>query len=105
MTRLLEVIERSAAARHLARIGREEEILVEGPSKKDAALLTGRTRQNKLVHFAPAGAGVIATGSYARVRIDAAASHFLRGTLLPGSVLAPAPRGLTRRVTIPVVAV
>ena len=30
-----------------------EEVLVEGPSKNDAAMWSGRTRQNKLVHFAP----------------------------------------------------
>ena len=38
---------------HEARVGRIEEVLVEGPSKKDPSVLTGRTRQNKLVHFAP----------------------------------------------------
>ncbi len=32
--------------------GRVEEVLVEGPSRKDPSVLTGRTRQNKLVHFA-----------------------------------------------------
>ena len=26
-------------------------MLVEGPSRKDAAVTTGRTRQNKLLHF------------------------------------------------------
>ena len=57
--RLRVVVERSALARHEARVGRVEEVLVEGPSRKDPAVLTGRTRQNKLVHFAvradPAG--------------------------------------------------
>src|SRR5439155_1275382 len=33
--RLTIVVERSAAARHAARVGRLEEVLVEGPSKKD----------------------------------------------------------------------
>ena len=54
--RLQVVVERSALAKHQARIGRIEEVLVEGPSKKDPAVLTGRTRQNKLVHFAAADA-------------------------------------------------
>src|SRR5207253_7730320 len=49
--RLKVVIERSALARNRARVGRTEEVLVEGPSKKDPAVTTGRTRQNKLVHF------------------------------------------------------
>src|SRR5205085_416868 len=49
--RLKIVTERSALARHQARVGRVEEVLVEGPSKKDPAVATGRSRQNKLVHF------------------------------------------------------
>ena len=79
MTRLTEVVERSALARHQARTGRVEEVLVEGPSKKDPSLQTGRTRQNKLVHFAADG---LSPGDYGRVRVDSAAPHFLRGTLL-----------------------
>src|SRR4029079_8227280 len=39
--RLRVVVERSALAKHRARIGRVEEVLVEGPSKKDAAVTTG----------------------------------------------------------------
>ena len=45
-----------ALARHQARIGRVEEVLVEGPSKKDPTVISGRTAQHKLVHFRPAGA-------------------------------------------------
>src|SRR4051794_22006861 len=48
--RLRIVVERSALAKHAARVGRTEEIVVEGPSKKDPSVLTGRTRQNRLVH-------------------------------------------------------
>src|SRR6476659_1689085 len=40
--RLRVVVERSALARHRARIGRVEDVLVEGPSKKDTAVTTGR---------------------------------------------------------------
>jgi tRNA-2-methylthio-N6-dimethylallyladenosine synthase len=74
------VVERSALARHRARIGRVEEVLVEGPSKRDPDTTTGRTRQNKLVHF-PAAAP-IRPGSYAEVRVTAAAPHHLRGELV-----------------------
>src|SRR3546814_7838239 len=66
-------------AKHEARVGRVEEALVEGPSRKDPAILTGRTRQNKLVHFA---SDPIKPGSYATVRITGAAPHHLRGDLL-----------------------
>jgi len=90
--RLRVVVERSALKKHNGRVGRVEEILVEGPSRKDDALLTGRTRQNKLVHFT-AGASRIAAGSYATVAITGAAPHFLKGELV--DLVAP-PRHRTR---------
>ncbi len=80
------VVERSALVRHGARVGRLEEALVEGPSKKDASLLTGRTRQGKLVHFSPPGGAAAAAaatvGRFVQVRIDAAAPHHLMGTVV-----------------------
>jgi tRNA-2-methylthio-N6-dimethylallyladenosine synthase len=77
--RLRTVIERSAAARHRARIGLVEEVVVEGPSKKDPTVLTGRTGQNKLVHFASSS---LRPGTFARVRVTEAATQYLRGELL-----------------------
>ena len=53
MERLRIVVERTSRLGNEARIGRVEEVLVEGPSKTRPAILTGRTRQNKLVHFRP----------------------------------------------------
>jgi tRNA-2-methylthio-N6-dimethylallyladenosine synthase len=76
--RLRVVVERSALAKHRARIGGTEEVLVEGPSKKDAAMASGRTRQNKLVHFR----GELPPGTYATVRVTDAAPHHLRGELV-----------------------
>jgi tRNA-2-methylthio-N6-dimethylallyladenosine synthase len=75
--RLRVVVERSALARHRARIGRVEEVLVEGPSKKDPSVTSGRTRQNKLVHFTPPVP--VRAGSYATVEITDAAPHHLTG--------------------------
>ena len=49
--RLRVVVERSALARHRARVGQVEEVMVEGPSRKDPSVTTGRTEHNKLVHF------------------------------------------------------
>jgi len=49
--RLLQAQEAVSRARHAAMEGRTYEVLVEGVSKKDAAMLTGRTRGNHLVHF------------------------------------------------------
>jgi tRNA-2-methylthio-N6-dimethylallyladenosine synthase len=91
MQRLTEVVERHAHARHAARVGRVEEVLVEGPSKKDPAKASGRTRQNKLVHFAARGAAA-RSGTYARVEITGAAPHWLRGELVDVTDAAPAPR-------------
>ena len=70
---------RSAIAKHRARIGRIEEVLVEGPSRKDPSLTSARTRQNKLVHFR--SPSPIRTGAYATVEVTAAAPHHLVGEL------------------------
>jgi tRNA-2-methylthio-N6-dimethylallyladenosine synthase len=75
--RLRIVVERSALAKHLDRVGRVEEVIVEGPSKKDPSVVSGRTRQNKLVHF-PA-VQPLRVGSYALVEVTSAAPHHLMG--------------------------
>jgi tRNA-2-methylthio-N6-dimethylallyladenosine synthase len=75
--RLRVVVERSALAKHRARIGRVEEVLVEGPSKKDPGVTSARTRQHKLVHFTPPTP--LRPGSYAMVEITDAAPHHLVG--------------------------
>jgi tRNA-2-methylthio-N6-dimethylallyladenosine synthase len=80
MRRLTDVVERHALERHQARVGRTEEILVDGLSKRDASRVSGRTRQGKLVHV-PAGDG-LDPGRYARVRVTDAAPHWLTGAPL-----------------------
>jgi tRNA-2-methylthio-N6-dimethylallyladenosine synthase len=75
--RLRVVVERSALIKHRDRVGRVEEVLVEGPSKKDPTVLSGRTRQNKLVHFTPPHP--LRAGAYATVEITRAAPHHLVG--------------------------
>ncbi len=49
--RLLEAVNESGARQHQRFVGRQVQILVEGPSKKNPARLTGRTRCNKIVVF------------------------------------------------------
>ena len=103
--RLRRVIERSSRLANEARIGRVEEVVVEGPSKKDPAVTTGRTRRNTLVHFpSPAGAA-LQPGTYARVEVTAAAANFLQGSLvdLEAPPAAPAQASAGRRL-IPVAA-
>ena len=84
--RLREVISRSGRRKHDSRVGLTEEVVVEGPSKRDPSVLTGRTRQNKLVHFP--SERPIRIGSYADVAIVEAGSHYLYGELV--AVTAPA---------------
>ena len=94
--RLRVVIERSATAKHAARVGRTEEVVVEGPARRDPSLTSGRTRQNKLVHFAVDGG--LRPGTVADVVITGAGAHHLRGDLLG---VTATPR---HRLRIPVVA-
>ena len=83
--RLNHVLERSATRKHAERVGRIEEVLVEGPSKKDALITSARTKQGKLVHFpyrdATGEQRVLPAGTFADVEIVSAAAHFLRGEL------------------------
>ncbi|MDA8313735.1 MAG: tRNA (N6-isopentenyl adenosine(37)-C2)-methylthiotransferase MiaB [Actinomycetota bacterium] len=80
--RLRQVVERSALRRYEARVGRVEEVLVEGSSRRDAGMLTGRTRQGKLVHFPPPGDGAPAPGAFCEVEVTAAGPHHLVGSLV-----------------------
>jgi tRNA-2-methylthio-N6-dimethylallyladenosine synthase len=74
--RLVDAVQRVAAARNEARIGRVEEVLVEGPSRTDPAHLRGRTRRNTTVNFA----GDAAPGELVDVRIERATSTTLGGS-------------------------
>ena len=97
MAQLLEVVERHGLTRHEARVGRVEEALVEGPSKRNADVLAGRTRQNKLVHFAPERG--VNPGDLVDVAITQAAPHWLRGDI----VGEPRPgRAARRRIPVTV---
>ena len=94
--RLRHVVERSSLLANQARVGLIEEATVEGPSKKDPGVLTGRTRRNTLVHFTPPRP--VPVGSYVTVRVTDAGAHHLRGEML--EVVRPA----RRRPRIPVAA-
>jgi tRNA-2-methylthio-N6-dimethylallyladenosine synthase len=76
--RLVDVVQRVALARNGERVGRIEEVLVEGPSRTDPSLLRGRTRRNTTVNFT----GASAAGSLVEVRIEDATSTTLRGVEL-----------------------
>jgi tRNA-2-methylthio-N6-dimethylallyladenosine synthase len=72
---LVAVVQRVAAARNAARVGRVEEVLVEGPSRTDAALWRGRTRRNTTVNFS----GHAVPGELVDVLVDGSTSATLRG--------------------------
>jgi tRNA-2-methylthio-N6-dimethylallyladenosine synthase len=74
--RLVEVVQRVAQARNVERVGRVEEVLVEGPSRTEPSLLRGRTRRNTTVNFA----GSAAPGDLVPVTIESATSTTLAGT-------------------------
>jgi tRNA-2-methylthio-N6-dimethylallyladenosine synthase len=75
--RLVDVVQRIARERNSERVGRVEEVLVEGPSRTDPALMRGRTRRNTTVNFA----GDAQPGDLVPVRIEASSSTTLRGSV------------------------
>jgi len=89
--RLKVVVDHCSLTRYRARVGRTEEVIVEGPNQRESGVLTGRTVQNKLVHF-PA-ASPIRRGSFAEVRVVHAGAHHLRGELV---AVTAEPRHRTR---------
>jgi len=75
MERLVEAVQRIATERAQRFVGRELDVLVEGPSRTDPDKLRGRTRHNKTVNFS----GVAQPGDFARVEITSATSTTLAG--------------------------
>ena len=73
--RLIDVVQRVASTRNAERIGRVEEVLVEGASRTDASRLRGRTRRNTTVNFS----GSATASDLVDVRIEDATSTTLRG--------------------------
>ena len=94
MERLVELVQRRAAERAQRFVGREMEVLVEGPSRTDETRLRGRTRHNKAVNFE----GTAEPGELVPVEIDAAprrrsAEPSPRGAALPLASLRQKPLG------------
>jgi tRNA-2-methylthio-N6-dimethylallyladenosine synthase len=73
--RLVELVQRTAAARAARFVGSEREVLVEGPSRTDPSRLRGRLSQNIAVNFT----GTAAPGSMTRVLVEGATSTTLTG--------------------------
>jgi len=75
MERLVERVQSIARERNLERVGRVEQVLVEGASRTDDTLLRGRTRRNTTVNFT----GDAGAGELVDVLIEGATSTTLRG--------------------------
>jgi tRNA-2-methylthio-N6-dimethylallyladenosine synthase len=78
LQRLQAQLDAQARAVSEAMVGRTERVLIEGPSRKDARELAGRTGNNRVVNFL--GDAALAN-RFADVRITAALPHSLRGEL------------------------
>jgi tRNA-2-methylthio-N6-dimethylallyladenosine synthase len=74
--RLVKTQERISLRRNRATIGTRHEVLIEGPSKKDPARATARTRTNKIVHLPAAGRH---EGEFLHATIIGAHPHHLDG--------------------------
>jgi tRNA-2-methylthio-N6-dimethylallyladenosine synthase len=75
LERLVDVVQRIASERNAARVGRVEEVLVEGASRTEPTLLRGRTRRNTTVNFS----GDASPGELVDVLVEDATSTTLRG--------------------------
>ena len=76
---LRKVVNRSALLKHKDRIGRIEEVLVEGKSKKGTDFVTARTRQNKVIHLETNES--LKPGTFAQVEVKDATYNYLVGEL------------------------
>lgn len=92
---LLRIQTDIAQAKNDALIGQTLEVLVDGPSKKNADVLAGRTRLNRIAHFE--GPDDLA-GKLVQVAIDKASAHSLHGVLV--DVVATAPSAARRHLPV-----
>ena len=82
--RLVELVQRKAYELNQPEVGRVVKVLVEGGSKRDACVLSGKSPKNQTVH-ARVPHGMSAddlAGSFASVRIDEARTWYLQGEVV-----------------------
>jgi tRNA-2-methylthio-N6-dimethylallyladenosine synthase len=91
--RLADLTRRLSLEANQRQLGTVQQLLVEGPSKTDAAKVSGRTRTNRLVHV-PAVPGA-EPAQMVHARLDEAAPHYLLGAAVDAAcdppVGTPAP--------------
>lgn len=79
LSRVLELNSRIVKSKHAVYMGRVEEILVEGHSKKGGGELSGRTRTNVVVNFA---GGLSLVGRLQHVKITWAGLNSMKGEIV-----------------------
>jgi tRNA-2-methylthio-N6-dimethylallyladenosine synthase len=79
LQQLQKLIEEQAGARSAAMVGSVQRLLVEGPARKHAGELAGRSDNNRVVNFAGPPRLI---GELVDVRISAAMAHSLRGEII-----------------------
>lgn len=80
LNRLNAVVAEVATERAQRFVGRDLEVLVEGPNPRDPSQASGRTRHNKLAYFD--GDGEALRGKLVVVRIDRAHAYSLFGSVV-----------------------
>ncbi|WAW15761.1 tRNA (N6-isopentenyl adenosine(37)-C2)-methylthiotransferase MiaB [Peptostreptococcus equinus] len=78
--RVLEVVNRISGEKNQEFMGKITEVLVEGKSKKNENIMTGKNRQNKTVNFTGGDESLV--GKIINVRIDDPKSFSLNGKLV-----------------------
>ncbi|MGH8909309.1 MAG: tRNA (N6-isopentenyl adenosine(37)-C2)-methylthiotransferase MiaB [Egibacteraceae bacterium] len=88
-TRLVQLTRALSAVSHARQVGRVAELLIEGPSKTDARRMSGRTRENRLVHV-PVTLDAL-PGALVHARLTEAAAHYLIGEVTSDPAQPPVP--------------
>ncbi|MFD0671654.1 tRNA (N6-isopentenyl adenosine(37)-C2)-methylthiotransferase MiaB [Cohnella sp. GCM10027633] len=81
LTRLNELVGELSLANHLELQDRIVEVLVEGESKNNADVLTGRTRTNKLIHFQGQKEWI---GQFVHVRVTEPKAWYIKAEVVAG---------------------
>ena len=84
--RLVEAVQRCAYEANQAELGKVVDVLVEGASKRDEAMLSGKSPKNQTVHAPVPGGRTVAelVGTVVPVRVDEARTWYLAGTVADG---------------------
>ncbi|RKP55538.1 tRNA (N6-isopentenyl adenosine(37)-C2)-methylthiotransferase MiaB [Cohnella endophytica] len=85
LARLNELIGQLSHEHHTSLVGQVIEVLVEGESKNNANILSGRSRSNKLIHFEGNKEWI---GQFVQVRVTAAQSWYVKAEVVTEPALA-----------------